>query len=101
MKGPIGLFPRLDICRLIAGPNSILGLPEDGLRQMRSGMAESKTLKLRPHLGHLPDFIQVEESNANPPPRLADHQTLGLEPAKGLTNRHVARAELPGDVILP
>lgn len=101
MKGSVGLLPGLDIRRFVTGPNGILGLLENGLCQMRGSMAQGKPLKLRPHFGHFPDFIQIEESNANPSPWLTDHQTLGLKAAKGFADRHMACAELLGNVILP
>jgi hypothetical protein len=39
MEAPIRLLPGTDIRRIVAGPGRLLGLVENGARQMRAGMA--------------------------------------------------------------
>lgn len=100
MKGPVGFFPSLRIAGPVAGAGGIFGLIENGLGQMRRGIAQRQHFKRGTHLGDFPDFLGAETGNTNPPARFADHEPLRLEASERLAYRHMARTELFGNMVL-
>ena len=100
MKGAIRFFPRLNVAGMIPGPRRILGLVENGFGEMRGGITQRQHLKRGAHLGHLPHFLQTKAGNANTPARLAHDQPLRFQSPESLAHRHMADAELFGNVVL-
>ncbi len=100
MKGAVGFLPRLRIAGPVAGAGCIFGLIENGLGQMRRGVAQRQNFKRGAHLGYFSDFFDAETGDANATARLADHEPLRLQAAERLPYRHMARTELFGNMVL-
>jgi len=67
---------------------------------MRRGMAQSQHFKGGAHLSHLLDFIHAETGDPNASARLADDKPLRFQTPERLAYRHMACAELLGNMIL-
>lgn len=68
---------------------------------MRSRLPQRKTLELGTHQCHFPHFLQIEGSHPHAAAGFADRQSLCFQLAERLPDRHMARTEFLGNVILP
>jgi len=101
MEGAIGFFPGADVARTIARQGRLFGAIENGRREAWGSMAEGKAFERSAHLGHFADGREIERGDADTPARLANGEPLRFEPAKRFAHRHMACAELVGDMVLP
>lgn len=101
MKPAIRRFPRMNVASHIALARCLLGGIEYRRREMWRGMPQCQNFQRGAHFRHFADLLQVEGGNTHTAARLADRQPLRLKPAEGLANRHMARFELVGDMVLP
>jgi hypothetical protein len=100
VKSLVGLFPGINVSRVLASAIMGLGDVENLGRQIRGGMAQGQNFKRCAHFGNFADFGNIKTGNPDTAAGLTDSKALRLQPAKSLTHRDVAGTEFSGEMIL-